>query len=159
MKIHTCNTCGATSDTSKFYVGVNNRCAECHKAKVRQNRAENADYYRAYDAKRFQEDPRVKNRHDRYRQTPEGIASIRAAQRKWDAENKDKKAAHIILNNAVRDRRIVKPDTCQSCGAGGRIHGHHADYAFPLSVEWLCQKCHWIRHKHEWAENWPTRKT
>jgi predicted Zn-ribbon and HTH transcriptional regulator len=150
MKIHICKLCGATSDTSKFYAGVNQRCAECHKAGVKANRDEKIEYYRGYDAKRFQEDPRVRQRNERYRSTAHGIASVRAAQRKWDHLNKDKKAAHTILNNAVRDGRVFKPEKCTDCGSSGRIHGHHHDYAAPLDVEWLCQKCHWAKHKEEW---------
>ena len=158
MKIYTCKDCGAASSQIPFYSGVTNRCAECHKARVRANRAARADYYRAYDAKRFQDDPRVKERHAKYRSTPEGVASIRAAQRKWDAQNPDRKAAHGILARAVRAGRVLKPIACQDCGATGRIHGHHHDYARPLDVEWLCQSCHWQRHKACWKEEWPTRK-
>jgi hypothetical protein len=144
---NTCKICGTTSDASEFYAGVSNRCKECHKAKVSENRAAKVDYYRAYDAKRFQDDPRVKARHQRYRATEAGLASVRAAQRKWDTQNPDKKAAHVILNNAVRDGRKFKPVQCEACGAGGRIHGHHEDYTKPLDVKWLCQKCHWKEHK------------
>ena len=152
MKIHTCKLCGTTSLDAKFYNGVTSRCAECHKSKVRSNRAEKSDYYRAYDAKRFAEDPRVAERHAKYRNTENGRASIRTAQRKWDQENADKKAAHTLLGNAVRRGKVQKPSICSSCGAGGRIHGHHHDYSQPLSVEWLCQRCHWDRHEQEWKE-------
>ena len=144
---YTCKVCGVTSDGAEFYNGVTSRCKECHKKKVRENRAEKADYYRQYDAKRFQHDHRVKERHQRYRATEAGLASVRAAQRKWDAQNPDKKAAHVILNNAVRDWRKLKPDRCEVCGVTGRIHGHHDDYTKPLDVKWLCQKCHWKEHK------------
>lgn len=146
MMTHTCKICGTKSDASKFYAGVNNKCKECHKAMVRKNRAVKADYYRAYDAKRFQDDPRVKERHQRYRKTEAGVMSVRRSQKKWEEQNPNKKAAHVILNNAVRDGRKLKPDKCESCGNCGRIHGHHDDYTKPLDVKWLCQKCHWKEH-------------
>ena len=147
MKIYTCNKCGAKSDDVKFYAGVSSRCADCHKRLARENRAANVEHYRAYDAKRFQEDPRVIARIKRYQSTDKGRASLAASRAKWKAENPDKRAAHIILGNAVRDGRATKPSVCSRCGGGGRIHGHHHDYTKPLDVAWLCPKCHTAEHK------------
>ena len=144
---HTCKICGSTSDTSEFYAGVRNRCKECHKDKVRENRAKKADYYRFYDAKRFQEDAKVRERHRRYQASDAGKASMNLSRKKWLVANADKRAAHIILGNAVRDGRKVKPDNCEVCGSGGRIHGHHHDYTKPLDVKWLCPTCHRKEHK------------
>lgn len=144
---HTCKVCGVTSDAAEFYKGVNTRCKECHKVKVRENRKEKAEYYREYDAKRFQEDPRVKARHKRYQNTDVGKQAMRKAKDKWINSNPDKRAAHIILGNAVRDGRKEKPKECEVCGATGRIEGHHHDYALPLDVKWLCRQCHVNEHK------------
>lgn len=143
----TCKICGQGKDASEFYAGVNSRCKDCHKAKVRENRSEKIEYYRAYDAKRFKSDHRVKDRHRRYQSTVAGKASMKTARDKFKAQNPEKRAAHVILGNAVRDGRAIKPDKCQSCGAGGRIHGHHHDYTRPLDVMWLCPKCHTEEHK------------
>ena len=148
--IRTCKICGATSEKTAFYAKVNSRCAECHKAKVRQNRAENAERYKAYDAKRFQEDPRVKERHKKYQATDAGKASMETARAKWLRENEEKRAAHVILGNRLRDGKITKPDACEVCRATGvRIHGHHHDYSLPLDVKWLCPKCHTAEHRKE----------
>jgi hypothetical protein len=144
--MRTCKVCGTTSNASEFYRGVNNFCKECHKSNVRENRKKNADRYKEYDAKRFREDPKVKARHAAYRKTPAGIASMSKARRKWREANSDKRAAHVILGNAVRDGRIIKPEFCSECGAGGTIHGHHGDYSRPLDVVWLCQTCHKKQH-------------
>lgn len=145
--IRTCNICGTTSQASEFYSGVTNRCKECHKAKVRENRAEKAEYYRSYDAMRFQKDPKIRERHRRYQATDNGKLSIKKSREKWLLQNSDKRAAHILLGNAVRNGRLSKPNVCQVCGAGGRIHGHHDDYAKPLDVIWCCAKCHTAIHK------------
>lgn len=142
-----CKVCGVTSDAAEFYKGVNTLCKECHKKRVRENRAAKADYYVQYDADRFQNDPRVKARHKRYRETDAGKASVSKAKAKWITDNPDKRAAHVILNNAVRDGRVSKPDTCSKCKSGGRIDGHHHDYALPLDVTWLCRQCHVNEHK------------
>ena len=146
-KIYTCKICSATSDMVEFYEGVTNRCKECHKEKVRQNRVDNSDYYRAYDAKRFRDDPNVRERHRRYQATEGGRASMRRAQEKWIDGNQDKRAAHNLLNSAVKSGRVRKPDKCSKCGEGGRIEGHHTDYTKPLDVMWLCRQCHVNEHK------------
>jgi hypothetical protein len=144
---HTCKVCGVTSKNAEFYAGVTSRCKECHKALVKKNRQEKADYYREYDAKRFQIDPRVKARHKRYQETEPGKASIAKSKRKWQLNSPEKRAAHCILNNAVRDGKVTKPSICVICGNGGRIHGHHEDYTKPLDVIWCCPQCHYNIHK------------
>lgn len=150
MKVNTCKICGATSEETAFYARVNTRCAECHKASVRQHRAENVEWYRAYDAKRYKEDPKVLERHKRYQKTAAGKKSMEAARLKWRDANAEKRAAHVILGHAVTDGRVCKPSTCSKCGSGGRIHGHHEDYTAPLDVVWVCPTCH--RKIHEDAK-------
>ena len=141
--IYTCKYCGKSNTEVPFYKSMTNRCKDCHKQKSRENRANKADYYREYDAKRFQNDPKVRARHRRYQQTEAGKASMTMARQKWQQDNPDKRAAHIILGNAVRDGRKEKPDTCQVCGFKHRkIHGHHEDYTKPLDVVWCCPQCH-----------------
>lgn len=153
MDIKKCKKCGAEKQLSHFYKhpkaadGHDSSCKECRKDAVRENRKKNAEYYRAYDAKRFQEDPRVKERHLRYQATPAGRESMARAKEKWHKSNPEKRAAHFLLNNRVRDGKIVKPARCQECGSAGRIEGHHEDYSKPLEVEWLCPQCHTNRHK------------
>lgn len=59
-------------------------------------------------------------------------------------------AARIAVNDAVKEGRIVRPDTCSSCSKASQyIEGHHhKGYAKPyeLDVVWLCKKCHWREH-------------
>ena len=114
---------------------------------VKQNREEKAEYYKKYDAERYQNDPRVKARHKRYFKTDAGKASMLKARKRWEEKAPEKKAANIILNNAVRDGRIEKPGSCSICGVSGRIHGHHEDYTKPLDVIWCCAHCHRQFHK------------
>ena len=144
----TCKICGATSEEKAFYARVNTRCADCHKAKVRQNRKEKADYYREYDAKRFKDDPRVRIRHEAYKKTEAGKKSLLASRQKWLENNSEKRAAHVILGNRLKNGKIAKPSKCENCGMENRkIHGHHHDYSKPLDVKWLCPKCHALEHK------------
>lgn len=149
---HTCKVCGVTSDVAEFYNRVNNRCKECHKKNVRENRKEKIEYYREYDAKRFQEDPRVIERHKRYQKTESGKLSMQTSRRKWIKKSPEKRAAHIILNNAVRNGLIKKPNYCSKCGkkeVSRRIHAHHHDYTKPVDVTWLCTQCHKDEHMDE----------
>ena len=87
----------------------------------------------------------------------------REATRRWRAENKVKRAAYARehrrrpgertkndararLRTAVARGKIEKPDSCEACGAGGQLEGHHADYSRPLDVVWLCCPCHRSLH-------------
>jgi len=145
--IKLCKVCGTTEKDAEFYSGVNNRCKECHKALVKENRQKNEEYYKEYDKKRFQDDPRVRTRHARYQATEAGKQSVQKSRMKWVDQNPEKRAAHIILGNRIKNGTVTKPDKCSDCGAIGRIHGHHHDYSKPLDVEWLCAACHVKRHK------------
>jgi hypothetical protein len=61
-----------------------------------------------------------------------------------------KEQARHKVHSALRRGDIVRPASCQRCGAGGStsdgrayIHAHHhLGYESPLDVEWLCPKCH-----------------
>lgn len=136
-----CISCGA-SDPKTFYVSVKNCCKECHKKRIRENRQKNVEYYRAYDAHRFQNDPKVKERLFRYQETDAGKSSMARAKAKWIATHPEERSAQNALNNAIRDGKIKKPSHCSVCGKGGRIHGHHDDYTRPLDVVWCCSPCH-----------------
>jgi len=148
-----CFKCKKEKSLSSFYKhpqmkdGRVNKCKECNKKDVRENRAEKIDYYRDYDKDRAMLPHRVKARSE-YQMTDAGKASMNKAHQNWLEHNTVKRAAHIMLGNAVRDGKIVKSDACAVCWTTkGRIHGHHDDYAKPLEVRWLCPKCHSDWHK------------
>jgi hypothetical protein len=66
-----------------------------------------------------------------------------------NATEREKFKARGMLNRAVREGKVSKPTDCQRCGkytSSQLIHGHHADYAKPLEVEWLCTDCHADEH-------------
>jgi ribosomal protein S27AE len=54
--------------------------------------------------------------------------------------------AKALFRRAMRDGRLVRPTTCERCGKGGLIQGHHDDYNKPLDVRWLCASCHAYEH-------------
>jgi len=118
--------------------GYVNKCKECNKKDVRENRAAKIDYYREYDNSRS----KTKKRRD--------LSSTQC--KKYRQINKIKYAAHILVNNAIRSGRLIKQDKCSKCGdSKNMIHGHHDDYTKPLEVRWLCAICHsdWHRKNGE----------
>jgi ribosomal protein S27AE len=141
-----CKTCFTDKRDDEFY-SKDKSCKECRKEKVRKYREENIDKILAYDKKRANLPHRVSAR-AAYAKTPQGIAASNKAKLKWSSHNKIQKGASQLVNNAVRNGKIIKPERCSECGKySNRIHGHHDDYAFPLSVRWLCSKCHRSWHK------------
>ena len=60
----------------------------------------------------------------------------------------DKRKARSAVNNALRDGQLVKPEACEGegCEARHELEAHHEDYSKPLTVTWLCTKCH--AHPH-----------
>lgn len=149
-----CFKCEEIKPLTDFYKhsgmkdGRVNKCKECNKKDVRENRKSKVEYYRQYDKDRFKNDPKVKYRHERYKNTDAGKESIRKAKEKWSEENPIKRGASTMVGNAVRDGKLTKPKNCSQCGVEPeRLHGHHDDYAKPLEVRWLCPKCHTDWHK------------
>lgn len=134
-----CKVCGTDKSSGEFYK-KDSTCKECRKEKVRENRRKNIDYYREYDKTRFQNDPRVKARHERYLKSESGRESSRMAKYKWAEKNKIKRAVHIVTGNAIRSGALRKMP-CENCGEK-EVHAHHDDYAKPLDVRWLCPSCH-----------------
>jgi ribosomal protein S27AE len=51
-----------------------------------------------------------------------------------------------LMRLAIEKGVLTPPSACSRCGVAGRVEGHHADYNLPLSVTWLCHKCHYEWH-------------
>jgi hypothetical protein len=53
------------------------------------------------------------------------------------------RAAHSLVRYHIIAGNLVRPTTCEQCGASGcRIEATHYDYSRPLDVRWLCVSCH-----------------
>lgn len=126
-----CFKCGENKTLSHFYKhakmldGHVNKCKECNKKDVRNNRKENVDYYRAYDIAR-------------------GRPNTTERSRKYRDLNPIKYNAHSEVNNALRAGRLEK-GPCEVCANNSKVVAHHDNYAEPLVVRWLCQV-----HHSEW---------
>lgn len=128
-----CFKCQETKPYSEYYKhsqmadGHVNKCKECNKKDVIENRDKKLDYYREYDRKRGN------------RQNNEDI-------KKYRSENPIKYKAHGMVNNAIRDKKLYA-EPCEVCGSTHKIHAHHNDYSKPLNVRWLCSVHHFEWHK------------
>ena len=149
----TCFKCLEEKDLSDFYKhkrmadGHLNKCKECTKTDSSARREEKIDTVREYDRGRGNLPHRVKARAE-YQKTDQGKIATGEAKKRWADRNPEKRAAHTILGNAIRDGRIEK-GPCEVCGTRIKVHGHHEDYAKPLEVNWLCEKHHPEHHKKE----------
>jgi len=148
-----CFKCNENLPLTEFYKhkkmadGHLNKCKSCTKKDTKENILKNHDYYIEYDRSRANLPHRVEAR-KAYIQTEAGKLNARKAKNKWTESNVIKRAASHVVNNAIRDGRLIKKYECENCGISDvRIHGHHDDYAYPMSVRWLCSKCHCAWHK------------
>lgn len=146
----TCKACQQIKPLTEYYESNRTTCKECVRTRVRRNRASKLAYYRAYDAARFRTDPKRRIGIAQYQSTAAGKAAVRRAKENYKDRHPEKRKAHIVLGNAVRDGRVEKPKECSDCGKAPQrrhhLQGHHEDYSKPLEVVWLCVDCHRNRH-------------
>lgn len=145
-----CKSCGHGKPIDQFYKhpgmkdGRLNKCAECIKVEVKENRRKKIDYYKSYDNARASRPDRVEARR-KYSETSSGKRATAAAKTRYIERNPVKRAVHIITGNAIKSGRLVK-QACEVCGSD-IVHAHHDDYAYPLQVRWLCPEHHAEWHK------------
>jgi len=143
-----CFKCLSVKPLNEFYKhpqmpdGHLNKCKDCTKNDVKENRLAKIEYYKQYDKQRGMRPDRVEMR-KLYQASDQGKQILKKLRTRYAEKNPIKRAAAIMVGNAVRDRKLIKPDSCEKCFAKpSRLCGHHDDYAFPLVVRWLCSKCH-----------------
>lgn len=135
-----CKKCSEDKASTEFYP-MDKTCKECRKAAVRLNRLNKIDYYREYDKNRNSDEDRRTARRQ-YQKTEAGKTAHAKATRKYIEQYPMKRAAHIIVGNAIRDGRLKKPEAYESCGSCDKIEAHHDNYTLPFDVRWLCESCH-----------------
>lgn len=156
MKV--CFKCGIPKELSEFYThprmadGHLNKCKSCTKEDVSERVRQNPEKVREYERERATQPHRVEARKE-YRKSPNGKAAVKKAHQAYWGKNPTQRAATVMVSNAVRDGRLVKPGECSECQGTGRLEGHHDDYAFPLEVRWLCIKCHKDWHASNLPKN------
>lgn len=140
-----CSCCGIDKPADEFQVrraskdGLTSSCKDCLKKRDRARYLKEKDYRRAKGKE--------------YMRTDAGRNSHALSVRKWRDNNKVRRAAHVILNNALR-KGVVEKLPCFICG--GHAEAHHPDYDRPLDVTWLCNKHHneiHLAHKRGYYED------
>ncbi len=133
-----CAKCSVEKQPGDFYAG-DRTCKTCRCARVRENRREKLEQYRAYEKRRASMPHRVEAR-EAYRATDAGQIAVRRAHARYNRRYRERRQAAIEVGNAVRDGRLKKM-ACWECGAA-KVEAHHPAYDQPLHVVWLCNAHH-----------------
>lgn len=125
----------------KMHDGHLNKCKECTKKDAHKHRDENIEKIREYDRNRPNKNERIKKQLE-YSKTDKGKHVRFISTKEYRIKNPSRYKANIAIGNALRDGRIFRPNNCEVCMIECRPQGHHDDYNYPLSVRWLCVRCH-----------------
>lgn len=160
MNSKVCFKCGAEKPLSEYYKhkrmadGHVNKCKECNKKDVRENRKDKLEYYLEFDRNRPNHEERVAKQSELRKLAYLTCPIVReAAMDRQRATRKNqplKYKARCCLSNAVRDGKVDKPVNCEHCASSDKkIQGHHWSYLEEhwLDVIWLCTGCHGKEHK------------
>ena len=120
METKTCFKCGETKPISEFYEhpsmadGHLNKCKECTKRDVADNKVEN----------------------------PAAILAtrLRVCAKRPTERNAQKAVEAAIKAGALKNPQVCYGCGCKP--PEHRIEAHHHDYTKPLDVVWLCTPCH-----------------
>lgn len=83
-----------------------------------------------------------------YYKTEAGKLAVKKSNYKSIKKFKNKQNARVLLNQAVKKGKVIKPVSCQNCDlVVKRLEAHHPNYCKPLEVDWLCSSCHAIKHR------------
>lgn len=168
----TCRKCGATKPIDEFYTkksckdGHTGRCKVCILEDQKAYTEANADAINARKRERHRRNPAPANERSRryyqehrqetlayqkeYWQQEDHKEAKKISSERWRRSHPVEYAAQVALNNAIKLRRVTKPDTCSCCGTKHDwLHAHHPDYSRPFDVVWVCPSCHCAIHREE----------
>jgi hypothetical protein len=134
--------------------GYRNNCKTCYNGNRKQARLNNIEHYREYikiqsRLRRKTQKGREERRKQRKAQYNKDAEKQKAYASNYRVTYPERKKAHNIVNNAIRDEKITRPDACSICNSNTCIiQAHHLDYCKPLDVIWVCPSCHKEIHKN-----------
>jgi hypothetical protein len=139
-----CFKCGESKPLSAFYKhprmadGHLNKCKECNKKDVRENRMSNLDYYIEFDRKRNKDHEGLRYRNQ-----------LEVTSKRMRKKFPEKYKARQAIANALRKGIIYRPTNCEHCGKECKPNAHHSSYSegMELAVTWLCYTCHGEVHR------------
>lgn len=117
--------------------GLSSQCTKCRL--LRRNKDAKRESNRLFMARARKKDP------EKFRER----ARLRLLNPDYKARHSQKIKARAMLNHAVRDGKVMKPQTCFECSQVTPLQAHHHDYAKPLDVVWLCSLCHGKKHRDD----------
>lgn len=159
-----CTACRVVKPLAQFHAsrkprdGRRSKCSDCHCSEQRAWKESHLEEARARQRDAYWRDPekyRAASRTNRAngkgqsreyfkRYVAEHKEGRRNSVERWNAANREKRAAHGVLWRAIRSGLVARSASCEACGSCGvRIEAHHEDYSVPLSVIWLCKRCHY----------------
>lgn len=128
----------------KLY-GKSYRCKACAliytRAWAKRNKEKMRGYFRTYEEK---------NRAERRYKHRKNLPAHNTRSKRYRLKHPIKTRVRYAVAAAVRYGRMIKPETCQRCGAKDKIQAHHhRGYAWKhrLDVQWLCTQCHGLAHR------------
>ena len=140
------------SDHYKEYAkSYRHKNIESIKEKEKERRAANSERIKEYERIYSKSENGIAVRKEiqkRYLSTDKGKALVKKSTKKYMESNPIKIKCHRAVARAIRSGRIIAASSCNNCKSEiVRLHAHHDDYSFPLSVRWLCAQCHVDWHK------------
>lgn len=85
----------------------------------------------------------------RRRSAAQKLKAVNKAKARYIKNNPTKRRAHRLVENGLRNGSILKGTECCECHTPAtekRVIAHHDDYAQPLAIRWMCDKCHRAWH-------------
>ena len=158
-----CIKCGEIKPLSEFYAhkqmgdGHLNKCIQCVKEAAKRHRELNIEKIKEYDRNR----PNAKERNELNKKRKKDLKELDpelsrekelSRIKRYREKHKENYKTYLIVEKAIKDGVLKNPGRCEKCGAAGYTEAHHENYAKPLEVCWLCDKCHKERHKEKRRE-------
>ncbi len=149
-----CFKCGERKPLEDFYKhpqmsdGRVNKCKECNKRDVRENRNLRHEYYVLYDRNRYTTPKRqaLWRAQNEERKTNIEYKEVRKRKNKrYKDKYPEKTRARYLTGKAIHDGVLVRGN-CEVCG-NDKTQAHHDDYSKPLDVRWLCSEHHGAQHR------------
>ena len=100
--------------------------------------------YRSRNRESLKEKARIYNQENRDARRKQSV-EYRKKNTPKCSSSYEARAAHSKAAWATKSGKLNR-EPCGECGAEDSIK-HHADYAFPLAVTWLCKDCHSRLHR------------
>lgn len=146
--VKACKRCGDIKPQEAFARNTSNSQLRTNLCKACHAKTAYARYLIVRDSEAYKLRERDRGRRHYHLHRAECMAQRKArGYKSGQCRTFAKRKAGYDLRNAVASGRIIKPLSCEKCGAGCRPQGHHEDYGKPYEVRWLCQPCHAKAHR------------